>query len=158
MSHIEIEHPSYPGFHSAPLSDSAVTRLRRVAQVMIPNSEGFPDAGPLVSRFVTERVDRAERDLLEGLLATMQDDSSHAVTTWLQRLEADDPTNFATLRNWVYYGYYTSGSVTDALRLAGSDYHGAPQPFGYRMDRDAPLPRTPRGSYQKTAEVHNVYG
>jgi hypothetical protein len=158
MSHIEIEHPSYPGFHSAPLSDSAVTRLRRVAQAMIPNSEGFPDAGPLVSRFVTERVDRAERDLLEGLLATMQDDSSHALTTWLQRLEAKDPTNFATLRNWVYYGYYTSGSVTDALRLAGSDYHGAPQPFGYRMDRDAPLPRTPRGSYQKTAEVYNVYG
>jgi hypothetical protein len=63
-----------------------------------------------------------------------------------------------TLRNWVYYGYYTSGSVSDALRLLGSDYHGAPQPFGYRMDRDAPLPRTPRGSYQQTDEVRNVYG
>jgi hypothetical protein len=157
MSQIEIQHPSYPGFHAAPLSDSAVARLRRVARVMIPDSEGFPDAGPLVSRFVTERVDQADRDLLEGLLATMQDDSSSAVTLWLERLEAEDPANFTALRNWVYYGYYTSGSVTDALRLAGSDYHGAPQPFGYRMDRDAPLPRTPRGSYQKTAEVRNVY-
>lgn len=157
MSH-EIEHSSYPGFYSAQLSDSAAAKLSRVAQVMIPDGQGFPDAGPLVSRFVTERLNQAESDVLEALLATNEDNSSTTVTEWLERLETDDPTRFAVLRNWVYYGYYTSGSVTDALRQAGSDYHGAPQPFGYRMDRDSPLPRTPRGHYQTTAEVRNVYG
>jgi hypothetical protein len=157
MTH-EIVHSSYPGFYSTHLSDSAAAKLSRIAQVMIPEGQGFPDAGPLVSRFVTERLSEAESEVLEALLASYEDDSSAAVAEWLERLETDDPTRFTVLRNWVYYGYYCSGSVTDALRQAGSDYHGAPQPFGYRMDRDSPLPRTPRGSYQTTAEVRNVYG
>ena len=72
MSH-EIEHSSYPGFYSAHLSDSAAAKLSRVAQVMIPDGQGFPDAGPLVSRFVTERLNQAESDVLETLLATNEE-------------------------------------------------------------------------------------
>jgi hypothetical protein len=155
-SRVEMEHPSYPGYHAAPLSDDMVGRLARIADVMIPPQEGFPDAAPLVARFVSERVDPRERDVLERILGTIGEDSPDAVTAGLNRLETEDPLNFVVLRNWVYYGYYTSGSVADALREAGSDYHGAPQPFGYRIEREAPLPKTPRGSYQRTEEVRRV--
>lgn len=156
MSRLEMQHHSYPGYHAAALSPDALGRLSRVAEVMIPASAGFPDAGALVPRFVGERVDPAGRDMLEELLAGIDDTSAAGVTDWLQRLEGGDATSFATLRHWVYHGYYASGSVADALRQAGSDYHGAPQPFGYRIDREAPVPQTPRGSYQETEEVRSV--
>jgi hypothetical protein len=155
-SRVEMEHPSYPGYHAAPLSEEMLGRLSRIADVMIPPEQGFPDAAPLVARFVSERADPAERNTLERLLETIDQTSPDAVTTALRRLEAEDPVSFAGLRNWVYYGYYTSGSVADALREAGSDYHGAPQPFGYRIAQDAPLPQAPRGSYQRTEEVRRV--
>jgi hypothetical protein len=158
MSELEVEHPSYPGYYAASLSEEAIGKLARVAQVMIPESTGFPDAGPLVPRFVAERIDPVEAEDLEQLLSGIQDTSTEAITTWIRGLESANPTQFAGLRSWVYYGYYGSGSVTDALRQAGSDYHGAPQPFGYHLDREAPLPRTPRGSYQETEEVRRVNG
>ncbi len=155
-SRVEMEHPSYPGYHAAPLSEEMLRRLGRIAEVMIPPEEGFPDAAPLVTRFVSERVDPTERDALERILGTIDQASPDAVTTALNRLQSEDPTRFVVLRNWVYYGYYTSGSVADALREAGSDYHGAPQPFGYRIEREAPVPQTPRGSYQRTEEIRRV--
>jgi hypothetical protein len=157
-SRVEMEHPSYPGYYAAELSEETRGRLGRVADVMIPPEAGFPDAAPLVVRFVSERIDPAERDTLERLLETLDGTSADAVTAWLSHLVTEAPEDFAGLRNWVYYGYYTSGSVADALREAGSDYHGAPQPFGYRIERDAPVPRTPRGTYQRTEEVRRVLG
>jgi len=158
MPNLEIEHPSYPGYYTAVLSQDAVSKLARVAQVMIPESAGFPDAGSLVPRFVAERIDPVEAERLEDLLNGIQDSSTQAITTWITGLETGNPTQFAQLRSWVYYGYYGSGSVKDALRHTGSDYHGAPQPFGYHLDREAPRPRTPRGGYQKTEEVRRVIG
>ena len=157
-SRVEMEHPSYPGYHDAPLSEETLRRLSRIADVMIPPEQGFPDAAPLVARFVSERAEPAERDTLERLLGTIDQASPDDIRTSLERLEAEDPLSFSGLRNWVYYGYYTSGSVADALREAGSDYHGAPQPFGYRIERDAPLPQARRGSYQRTEEVRRVLG
>ncbi|HYX97816.1 MAG TPA: hypothetical protein VE823_22385 [Geodermatophilus sp.] len=157
-SRVEMEHPSYPGHHDAPMSEELLERLGRIADVMIPPETGFPAAASLVTRFVSERVDATERDTLERILEGIEPRSAAAITTALQRLETDDPVGFLELRNWVYYGYYTSGSVVDALREAGSDYHGAPQPFGYRIEREAPVPVNPRGSYQRTEEVRRVLG
>jgi hypothetical protein len=157
-SRVEMEHPSYPGPHAAPMSEETLERLGRIADVMIPPETGFPDAAHLVTRFVSERVDPLQRDTLERILGGIEQGSPDAITTSLQRLEAEDPVSFVELRNWVYYGYYTSGSVVDALREAGSDYHGAPQPFGYRIEREAPVPASPRGSYQRTEEVRRVLG
>jgi hypothetical protein len=155
-SRVEMEHPSYPGQHAAPMSEEMLERLGRVADVMIPPEKGFPDAAPLVTRFVSERVDPTERDTLERILGSIERASPAAITTALQRLETEDPVSLVELRNWIYYGYYTSGSVVDALRAAGSDYHGAPQPFGYRIEREAPAPKNPHGSYQRTEEVRRV--
>jgi hypothetical protein len=153
-----MEHPSYPGHHAAPMSREMLQRLGQIADVMIPPETGFPNAAHLVTRFVSERVDPTERDTLERILGGVEQGSPAAITTALQRLETEDPVSFLELRNWVYYGYYTSGSVVDALREAGSDYHGAPQPFGYRIEREAPVPAHPRGSYQRTEEVRRVLG
>lgn len=157
-SRVEMEHPSYPGHHAAPMSGEMLQRLGQIADVMIPSETGFPNAAHLVTRFVFERVDPTERDTLERILGGVEQGSPAAITTALQRLEIEDPVSFLELRNWVYYGYYTSGSVVDALREAGSDYHGAPQPFGYRIEREAPVPENPRGSYQRTEEVRRVLG
>lgn len=56
MSRIEMEHPSYPGYHGTTLSDGALEKLARVAEVMIPTAAAFPRAAALVPRFVAERV------------------------------------------------------------------------------------------------------
>jgi hypothetical protein len=138
------------------LSETGEARLGRVADVMIPQADGFPEASRIVPEFVSDRIDPQERDTLDQLLAAVEDDSDDGLTSWLRALEADDNVSFVLIRNWVYYGYYASQSVAEALRLSGSDYHGAPQPFGYRIDEEAPIPANPRGAYVTTEEVKNV--
>ena len=151
-----MEHSSYPGFHDAPLSEDGARKLARVADVMVPPADGFPQAGPLVAHFVSERIDPVERDVLEHAMQRLDDLGDEAVASWVSGLESDEAETFVVLRNWVYYGYYSSSAVASALRLSGSRYHGAPQPFGYQIAEDAPVPATPRGSYLPTEEIRRV--
>jgi hypothetical protein len=151
-----MEHSSYPGFYDAPLSADGERRMARIADIMIPAADGFPPAGPLVTHFVSERIDPAERDLLEDKMQALEDLSDEAVTAWVSGLETGDPDTFVILRNWVYYGYYSSGAVASAIQLSGSPYHGAPQPFGYRIAEEAPVPTAPRGSCLRTEEIRRV--
>jgi hypothetical protein len=109
-----------------------------------------------VAHFVSDRIDPVERDVLQAALARLEDLSDEAITAWISGLETDENATFLILRNWVYFGYYSSSAVASAIQLSGSPYHGAPQPFGYRLDEDAPVPATPRGSYLPTEEIRRV--
>lgn len=151
-----MEHRSHPGFYDAPLSPDGARRLARVADVMIPAVVGFPPAGETVVPFVSEWIDPAERDLLERAMERIDDGGDAEIASWVSGVEQCDPETFVLLRNWVYFGYYSLGIVAAALKLAGSRYHGAPQPFGYRLDQDAPVPSTSRGSYLTTDEIRRV--
>jgi hypothetical protein len=152
---LEMEHPSRPGYHGAPLSAEGGAAMALVAETMIPSAEGWPASGELVSHFVSGRISAAEREGLEPLLAELAGEADPE--DWLRRVEEERPERFAELRAWVYYGYYGSGSVIDVLD-ARYGYHGAPQPLGYRIDREPRLPAKPRGSYRRTEEVVRVVG
>jgi hypothetical protein len=156
VSSQQMEHSSHPGFYDAPLSLDAAAKMERIADVMVPAADGFPAAGPIVAAFVSDRIDPIERDLLQAAFAEIDATDDESLTAWISQLELDAPETFVMLRSWVYYGYYSSGAVATALQLSGSRYHGAPQPFGYRIDEDAPVPSTPRGSYLTTEEVRRV--
>jgi hypothetical protein len=151
-----MEHSSHPGYYDAPLSPEAARKMERVADVMIPAADGFPAAGRIVTRFVSDRIDPVERDLLERAFEQLDATEDGDVASFISQLELAEPETFLVLRNWSYYGYYSSGAVVTALQLAGSRYHGAPQPFGYRIEQEAPVPSTPRGSYLSTEEVRRV--
>lgn len=150
-----MSHTSRPGHYGAPLSEAAAARLELVAETMIPPAEGWPRAGALVPRFVSERTSPQERDSLEALLDPLAGLAPAEVEGWLRELEARDAEPFAELRSWVYLGYYTSGSVIDVLD-ASHGYHGPPQPLGYRIDEAPRLPAADRGSYRRTEEVVSV--
>lgn len=152
MAELAMSHTSRPGHHGAPLSEETAARLAIVAEAMIPPAPGWPGAGALVPRFVSERTSAGERDSLEALLAPVGALAAAEIEGWLRELEASRPESFAELRGWVYFGYYASGSVTDVLEAA-SGYHGAPQPLGYEIERAPRLPSAERGSYRRTEEV-----
>jgi hypothetical protein len=154
--YVEMEHTSYPGYYDSPLSPEGRERMAKVAEVLIPPAEGHPPSGEIVATFVCERANPTERDAIEALLGAFEDLSEAGLTRSLQQLEQADPTQFALLRNFAYAAYYSSRAVVAALQAGGSDYHGAPQPFGYRIDEEAPVPTTPRGSYVPTEEVRRV--
>lgn len=150
-----MSHTSWPGHHGAPLSEATAARLALLAEAMIPPAEGWPRAGSLVSRFVSARTSAAERDSLEALLEPLGGLAPAEVEGWLEELESSRPESFAELRTWVYFGYYTSGSVIDVLD-ASHGYHGPPQPLGYRIEKAPRLPVAERGSYRRTEEVVDV--
>ena len=153
---LQMQHPSAPGYYESPLSERAAAGLARLADVVIPPAEGFPDAGEIVPDFVSQRIDASERDTLEAALAGRGEDSPEQLEAWFGEVESNDQPLFLALRTWIYFGYYGSRGVVEALRLKGSEYHGAPQPFGYRIDRETRLPAEPRGTWTPTEDVSRL--
>lgn len=153
---MELEHPSYPGYYGISLSGAVRTRMRAVAETMIPDAEGFPPSAGIVERFVSEHIAPDERDRLEALLTDLDEAPGEGLATQLRELEERDPELFGLLRSFVYHGYYTSKAFAASLMAQGSDYHGAPQPYGYRIDEEQPVPRDRRGSFIPTEEVRRV--
>jgi len=151
-----LEHPSYPGYYGISLSDAAAARLRLVAQTMIPDADGYPASAGIVVDFVSDHIAPDERDRLEALLARLDGSAGERLTAQLHELEDSDPETFGLLRSFVYHGYYTSKAFAASAMAHGSDYHGAPQPYGYRIDEAPPVPGDKRGSYIPTEEVRRV--
>lgn len=152
-----LPHPSHPGHFGLSLSAAAADALGAVADALIPAGDSYPsarDAG--VVEFVADRMAPVEAQALESLLAGLP--SGGDVAGWLRELERERPEDLLLLTTWVYQAYWCSHAALAALRRRGSDYHGAPQPLGYRIpDYDA-APSTPRGGYIATEEVTRVVG
>lgn len=150
-----LAHPSYPGHYGLSLSPEASATLGVVADAIIPAADGFPsatDAG--VVAFVSDHMTPDEHRTLEALLGGIELGAEPAGA--LRELERARPGDFVVLVTWVYQAYWCSHAALAALRRSGSDYHGAPQPFGYELPPFELVPATLRGSYVPTAEVRRA--
>lgn len=146
-----LEHPSYPGYYGVSLTAGTGARLEAVAAAMIPGDGVYPTVQEAaVARFVSEHASPAEAEFLERLLA---DADAAEPEAWLRRLEQERADDFAALRGWIYKAYYCAPATLQALRRRGSDYHGAPQPWGYAIEPYEQVPATRRGSFLATDEV-----
>lgn len=136
--------------------DPALARwLGRVADVMIPGDERYPRASETTAvefalRHVSPDEAAALRDLLGGAPTRAED-----LSTWLRQIEREKPDRFALLREYLYYGYYSSKRLLAALAQLGYEYRGAPQPAGFVIAEPPPRPATPRGRYLRTEEVRH---
>jgi hypothetical protein len=149
--------------------------LKAASEELIPPGEGFPapsevgvvedfmgryiaptGEAPTHFPFAAEEDFKAHVDALgDDLLSA---DSTERVAI-LKHVEREASAFFSQLLSLVYYGYYSRPQVIAAIRanlVAGRDYHGPPQPYGYLSGLeqwdDAKLPRG-RGTYIRTADV-----
>ncbi|MCW2598427.1 MAG: subunit 3 of gluconate 2-dehydrogenase [Frankiales bacterium] len=153
----DFPHPSRAGYYDLTLPADLSERLTHLVTAMVPGGEGYPSAGEAqVVRFLEEHSSEADLTALQGIADRLTTPSVAAATAMLTELEAADPVLFGWWRDFVYFGYYASHRVLAALADRGYDYHGAPQPLGYRIARDPAVPTTKRGSYQPTNEVTRV--
>ncbi len=75
------------------------------------------------------------------------------------RMETEAPAIFEAALTALYYAYYETPAVIDAIRSLGIVYNDAPQPQGYAMrpfDPAVDLPKAKRGQFVPTAEVSRV--
>jgi hypothetical protein len=143
-----------PGYHGLAFSSEVRTALTTLADAMVPGAGDYPPASHIgVAEYIEERVDPVQHEALTRMLADA-DLSDSGV--WLQRLEVEDPVGMALLRYLVYTAYYRADDVVRAINRRGFDYHAAPQPYGYVVPEDIPLPTHGRGRYTPTAEVRRV--
>jgi hypothetical protein len=139
----------FPAELRSPLDD--------VGQVLIPGGQGYPSGGETsVSRFIAARVSAEDIAFLERLIPGLPTGDDEQLAEALSALEAEDPVSFARLRALIYHAYYSSPRLLAALADRGYGYHGAPQPLGYALDQDPPLPAHTRGDYVRTQEVRRV--
>ena len=157
---MELQPSWRPGFYGLRLSGDTAKALGAVADIMIPEGEGYPAASEArVVDFVEAHLDPGEHDRLEKLLKDVDAGNREGTENWLRELERASPgDSFAFLRLYIYCAYYSSPRVLATLRDRGYDYHGAPQPHGYKIKADPPVPTEHRGSYIPTEKVKNVFG
>jgi hypothetical protein len=79
----------------------------------------------------------------------------------VRRFEQTEPELFALVQSVLYYSYYQSPAVVEAVRRLGIDYNDAPQPLGYVLEPfdltpGVGVPSQPRGFYLATDEVKRV--
>lgn len=141
-----------------------------LVNVLLPGDDLFPPAGEVgvhlwlmekLSAHFAEAEDvlaRIVQALNHGQPRPFSDLEAAAQTSALTQFERDMPDLFALIRAAVYFGYYQTPPVIEAVRALGRDYNAAPQPHGYAL---APfdlttLPAQPRGHYIKTNDVRAV--
>lgn len=150
-------HPSRPGFYGTAFSDGLRRQLATACDALVPGDGTYPSASVAqVPRFIEDRASATDHDRLEQLLGKLDLASAEAAAGSIARLEAGEPLAFAWLRELVYHGYYASRRVIAAMTDRGYDYHGAPQPLGYRLPGTTRGPQERRGSYIRTEEVGNA--
>jgi hypothetical protein len=152
MTDVDLPTPVLRRSPDVTLDPETRRTLHDVARIMIPAWEDLPDAGAITVDFVSRRAEPADAEFLGAVTTALRAPSAATVRDF----ETRRPADFAVLRWWVYSAYYSSPVVIGLMQLAGSRYHGAPQPLGYRIDDEAPVPATPRGAYQRTEEVTRV--
>lgn len=140
------------------LSQPARDALAAVADAMIPGGEGYPPASETTAvEFVDRRARTDDLALLEDLLSGLDAGwDRDRVSSWIRDLERSDPGAFALLRSYLYHGYYVSKRLLAALAAKGMDYRGAPQPHGFKLDREPPRPARATGSFVSTEEVRRA--
>jgi hypothetical protein len=146
--------------------------LQALADSLLPGDGHFPAASAvgahgllaerLRERLGRDAIDEVGEKLLEATgsdsLADLDDEVRIEA---VRRFERDAPELFAAVRNILYFSYYQSPLVVEAIRALGIPYNDAPQPYGYLMEPFDPTPgkdapAEPRGSYIPTASVSRL--
>lgn len=144
-----------PGYWGVTLPPSTSSALNAIAAVMIPGQDPYPPAGEVgVAAFIESRCDAEEAALLTELADEFAAGGGDADA--LKALESSRPNDFALLRFYVYSGYYCAPAVLGVV-ADRSDYHGSPQPLGYVIDAEVPVPTVHRGTFVPTEEVRSVF-
>lgn len=145
-----------PGYWGCTLSPATSDALDAIAAIMIPDRDPYPPAAEVaVAAFIDSRCDPEEATLLAELadeFVTRGDDVDA-----LRVIEAARPADFGLLRFYVYSAYYCAPTVL-AVVGARFGYHASPQPGGYAIDAEVPVPTARRGAFVPTKEVRNVFG
>ena len=153
---MEFPHPSRPGYYDVTFDPGLISDLKNCVDVLIPGNRHYPSASQArVVSFLESRSSEADKVALSAVVKLLAE--SGISESSMRDFEAADPTTFQWFRDFVYYGYYASHKVLDALETRGYDYHGAPQPLGYRVAEPQPIPQSQRGSYVQTMEVRSIH-
>ena len=146
--------------------------LQALADTLLPGDEHFPAASSvgahgLLAERLRERLGREAIDeigerlsLASGGVSLAELDEAERVAA-VHRFEQDTPELFAAVRNILYFSYYQSPLVVEAIRALGIPYNDAPQPLGYAIEPFDPTPgqdapAEPNGSYVPTASVSRL--
>jgi hypothetical protein len=147
-------HPSRPGYFGTTFSAELRAGVAALADAMIPGNGDYPSASAAqVPLFIEERASEEDRARLAALVDRYPLAGPQEAAAALAELEKGDAWTFGWVREYVYHGYYAAPRVLAAMRDRGYDYHGAPQPLGYRLPGETARPAVARGSYIPTAEV-----
>ncbi|QGG40334.1 hypothetical protein [Aeromicrobium yanjiei] len=151
---MELAKSYTPGYWGVTLPPATHGALDAIAAVMIPGRDPYPPGDSVgVAGFIASRCDPEEA----AVLTQLADDftSGGGDTGALEAVEASRPDEFVLLRFYVYSGYYCAPDVL--LVVANhSDYHPSPQPLGYAIDAEVPIPTIRRGTFVPTEEVRHV--
>ncbi|MGQ9887279.1 MAG: gluconate 2-dehydrogenase subunit 3 family protein [Aggregatilineales bacterium] len=144
--------------------------FRALVNVLLPGDDLFPPAGEVgVHLWLMDKLrshfDEAEdvftriaQALNRGHARPFADLDASAQASAVAQFERELPDLFAFVRAAVYFGYYQTPPVIEAVRALGRDYNAAPQPQGYTLAPFDPatLPAQPRGRYVRTEDVRPV--
>lgn len=149
-----------------------VDQLKSLVDVLLPGDGHFPAASVVGAHGVlAERLrERLGIDGVDQVLAALDEAAVSMSLAALgpderfvavQRFQEREPVLFALLLNALYYSYYQSPLVIEAIRGLGIVYNDAPQPLGYSMAPFDPapgvgVPTQPRGFYVKTEDARRV--
>ena len=152
---MELSKSYTPGYWGAAIPKATSSALDAIAAVMIPGRDPYPPGGEVgVAAFIESRCDPDEAALLTELADEFAAGGNDVDA--LNAIESARPEDFALLRFYVYSGYYCSPDVLVVV-AARSDYHPSPQPMGYAIDAEVPVPTVHRGTFVPTEEVRNVF-
>lgn len=153
---MEFPHPSRPDFYGIHFDEELKLSLALCVDILIPGYEEYPSASQArVVEFLESRSSSVDEEHFQQVCSYLSD--SGMTVEGMKSLEASKPDLFEWLKNFVYYGYYSSNLVLNALALRGYAYHGAPQPLGYSTSPDQPIPSATRSSFFATEEILKRY-
>jgi hypothetical protein len=119
-----------------PLSDLQRSLLARLADTIVPRSEGRPSAGDILrTSAALNRVLLGRPDLLAPLKSILQEFSDQSNLEFLDRLSIEQPKHFSALMQVVAGAYYLDDGIRKGVDYAGkfhagqSDKHTASSAF-----------------------------
>jgi uncharacterized protein YgbK (DUF1537 family) len=158
---------------AAGLDEAERLHFDALVDTLIPPDDGWPDAAALgicdlalryivpddepLSFYPHLRAARL-RHLLVAELPDLRELAPEERTVALAGFADAAPEVFALLRDFIYFVYYGHPAVVDLIRTRtryGRDFHGAPQPLGYRevIETWEDTPLTRKGAFFRTDDV-----
>src|ERR1700712_3569282 len=102
------------------LSDPQRSLLARLADTIVPRSEGRPSAGDILrTPAALDRVLVARPDLLAPLMTILQEFRDPPSLASLDRLSIHQPKQFSALMQVVAGAYYLDDGIREAVDYAG---------------------------------------